>query len=218
MKNYRAIIVGGTGLIGQSVINHLLEDEDFEKVYIVNRRKIGYDHPKAEEIITDLDKIDTAIQGLQFTHAFCTLGTTIKKAGSKEAFKKVDYEYPLQFAKAVKDLGVKNYSIVTAMGTDKPSFIFYNQVKYEITEALSRLHFDTLNILQPSLLLGERNEGRFGEELAQKFFKWTKPLWKGPLLHMAGIEGRQVAKAMVIIAKNDKKGIQKYPSGDLQKF
>lgn len=218
MKNYKAIIAGGTGLIGQHTIEYLLEDEDFSKVYILNRRKIGYDHPKAIEIIVDFDDLSKSLENIQATHAFCTLGTTIKKAGSKEAFKKVDYTYPLNFAQAVFERGCQNFNIVTAMGTDKPSFIFYNQVKYEITEALTKIGFNTLNILQPSLLLGERGENRLGEKVAQKFFNLTKPFWIGSLKHVAGIEGEQVAKAMVHIAKNQGIGIHKFPSGTLQDF
>lgn len=218
MNQHIAIIAGGTGLIGQHVIQNLLADDDFEKVYILNRRAIGYNHPKAKEIIVDFNNLSQHLEGISPTHAFCTLGTTIKKAGSKEAFKQVDYQYPLNFAQAVHEKGCQNFSIVTAMGTDSPSFIFYNQVKYEITEALSHMGFHSLNILQPSLLLGERPESRLGEDVAQKFFNWTKPLWKGPLKHVAGIEGKQVAKAMVLISKKDEPGIHKYPSGNLQDF
>lgn len=216
MSQNIAIIAGGTGLIGQHVIQILLNDADFEKVYILNRRSIGYDHPKAEEIIVDFNDLTKSLAGISPTHAFCTLGTTIKKAGSKAAFKEVDFQYPVNFAQAVKENGCQNFNIVTAMGTDSPSFIFYNQVKYEVTKVLSKMGFRTLNILQPSLLLGERSESRIGEDIAQKFFHFTQPLWRGPLKHVAGIEGKQVAKAMVLISKKDEIGTHKYPSGILQ--
>lgn len=218
MKKNIAIVAGGTGLVGKHLIDFLLQDENFEKVYILNRREIGYQHPKAKELIVDFDHLSSSLGGLNVTHAYCTLGTTIKKAGSKEAFKKVDYQYPLNFAQEVFKIECNNFNIVTAMGTDSPSIIFYNQVKYEISEAISKVGFETVNILQPSLLLGEREEHRTAEALASKFFNATKSLWKGPLKHVAGIEGQQVAKAMTLISLKSQKGIRRYPSGLLQDF
>ncbi|MCO5248104.1 MAG: NAD(P)H-binding protein [Chitinophagales bacterium] len=213
-----AIIVGGTGLVGRHVIKILLEDNFFNKVYILNRRSIGYSHPKIQEIIIDFEDISSSIQNLLPTHAFCCLGTTIKKAGSQEAFRKVDYQYVLNFAKAVKNIGCQNLSVITALGTNKPSRIFYNQVKYEIAEALKDLQLRQLNILQPSLLLGEREEARLGEEVSQKFFSLTKKLWVGPLKNVAGITGKQVAKAMVEISKENHPGFHTFPSGNLQTY
>lgn len=218
MGNNIAIIAGGTGLVGQHVVQYLLEDDFFEKVYILNRRSVHYDHPKAHEILTGFENIEEPLVGIRPTHAFCCLGTTIKKAGSKEAFRKVDHDYVLNFAKAVKSLGCNNFNVVTAMGTNSSSLIFYNQVKYEVSQALEKMDFSQLNIIQPSLLLGSRAENRLGEDIAQKFFSVTKKMWTGPLKNLAGIQGSQVAKAMVAISKLENYGINKYESAKLHDF
>lgn len=218
MSKYIAIVAGGTGLVGQYVLEYLLEDDDFEKVYILNRRHVGYQHSKAQEIVVDFDEIMKAISDIQATHAFCCLGTTIKKAGSKEAFKKVDYQFALNFAQAVHQLGCDNFNVITALGTNKPSFVFYNQVKYELTQSLKELNFQTLNIIQPSLLIGDRADIRLGEKIGQKIFEQTSALWKGPLKKYAGIEGRQVAKAMVTISKKIQRGVFRYPSNLLHNY
>ena len=214
----KAIVVGGTGLVGGFVVKRLLEDSFFETVYILNRREVGYQNLKAKEIIIDFDDIKSKVEDLQVTHAFCCLGTTIKKAGSKEAFRKVDEQYVVNFAEAVRAMDCPNFNVITALGTNAPSKIFYNQVKYEVSEKLKSMHFERLNIIQPSLLLGSREESRLGEEIGQKFFSLTKRLWVGPLKNVAGITGEQVAKAMVEISKRNEAGVFTFPSGQLQTF
>ncbi len=218
MSGYTAIVAGATGLVGQHVVRFLSEDDDFETVYVLNRRNVAYTHPKIQQIITDFDNVQESVAELKPTHAFCCLGTTIKQAGSKEAFRKVDEEYVLNFARAVYESGCRNFNVITALGTNSSSMIFYNQVKYEVTIALEKIGFDQLNILQPSLLLGDRGDNRMGENIAQKFFNITKKLWIGPLKNVAGIQGEQVAKAMVAISKNTGRGIFKIASGDLQDY
>lgn len=218
MSKFTAIIAGGTGLIGSHVIQQLTNDSDFEKIIVLNRRVIHYSDAKIQEIIVDFDQLENSLKEIKATHAFCCLGTTIKKAGSKEAFRKVDFDYVLNFAKAVNGIGCENFSVITALGTKTSSMIFYNQVKFEITEKLKTVGFKQLNILQPSLLLGERTESRSGEDIAQNFFKWTKNLWVGPLKNYAGIQGSQVAKAMIAISKTSKEGVHFYESGKLQNY
>ena len=213
-----AIIAGGTGFVGQHVIDDVVKDNFFDKIYVLNRRKLNYESKKVHEIIVDFNDLPKYVEGLQPTHAFCTVGTTIKKAGSKEAFRKVDEIYVLNFAHAVYNLGCENFNVVTAIGSNKPSKVFYNQVKYEVSQSLENIGFDQLNILQPSLLLGNRGEKRLGEDVMQVFFKYTKKLWVGPLKNIAGIQGSQVAKAMVAISKNDRKGVFRIPSSELQEF
>ena len=214
----QAIIAGGTGLVGKAVIHRLQNDAYFDQVVVLNRRQIGYESDKIQERIVDFDHIDSFIKELKPTHAFCCLGTTIKVAGSKENFRKVDYQYVLNFAQAVKRLGCENFSVITALGTNSSSLIFYNQVKYELSIALENLYFDRLNILQPSLLLGDRSESRLGEDISKKIFEATTFLWKGPLKNYKGIQAKQVAKAMVTIAKETEKGVFRFPSGKLQDY
>lgn len=211
-----ALIAGSTGLVGGHCLNLLLEDDFFDEVKVLTRRPLGQVKHKLSEIIVDFDQLEDFRLQMEATHTFCALGTTIKKAGSQDAFRKVDYEYPLRMAQIVKSLGCTSFSVVTALGSNSASPIFYNRVKGELESSLNQLGFKSLQILQPSLLMGERGEERFGEKLAQHFFNATKPLWKGPVKKYAGIEGKQVAKAMLHFAKLSEPGTHRYTSDVLQ--
>jgi uncharacterized protein YbjT (DUF2867 family) len=211
-----ALIAGATGLVGGHCLKLLLEDDDFELVKVLTRRPMYQEHHKLVEIVVDFDDLESFRLQMEATHAFCALGTTIKKAGSQEAFRKVDYEYPLRLAKIMRSLECPSFSVVTALGSKANSAIFYNRVKGELERDLEALGFPSLQILQPSLILGERSERRFGEGLAQVFFRATKPIWKGPLKQVAGIEAEQIAKAAIFFAKQAASGCHRYDSGTLQ--
>lgn len=211
-----ALLAGGTGLVGSACLQLLLQDEYFSEVKVLVRKSTGIVHHKLIEVVVDFDNLNDFRLQLGATHVFCALGTTIKKAGSQDAFRKVDYDYPLELAKITHAMGAKNYTIVTAMGASASSPIFYNKVKGELQESLKKVGFDSLNILQPSLLMGNRAEERLGEGIAQSFFKITGPLWIGPLKKYAGIESAQVARAMLSYAKAGKSGINIFTSDVLQ--
>jgi len=213
-----AIIAGASGLVGSYCLEYLLSDAAYSEVVVLGRRPSQVHHDKVKEVIVDYDRLPDYKDQMIATHAFCTLGTTIKKAGSKEAFKKVDLEYALSFARIVFANGCRNFNIVTALGADPDAFVFYNRVKGQVEKELSRIGFDRLNILQPSLLLGDRQENRLGENIAQKLFAVSSGLWVGPLKKYAGIKAKQVAKAMVAIAQEDQPGIYVYPSDQLQQY
>lgn len=211
-----ALLAGATGLVGSHCLKLLLEDDYFETVKILTRKPLNIVHHKLIEIAVDFDQLEDFRLQMEATHTFCTLGTTIKKAGSQEAFRKVDYEYPIKLAKVVHSIGCPSYSIVTAMGANSGSLIFYNRVKGEVERDLASIGFKSLNILQPSLLMGDRPEARLGEEMAQKFFSLTQPLFIGPLKKVAAIEGAQVAKAMIHFAKLSQPGVNRFTSDILQ--
>lgn len=211
-----ALVAGASGLVGGHCLKFLLEDNFFDTVKILVRSPIPFEHHKLIQIVVDYDQLQDFRLQMEATHTFCTLGTTIKKAGSQDAFRKVDFEYPLLLAKIMKSLGCENFSVVTALGSNANSPIFYNKVKGELENELRKIQFQQLQILQPSLLLGDRNESRMGEGIAQVFFKISKPIWQGPLKKYAGIEGEQVAKAMVRLAKQSSAGTTVYLSDELQ--
>src|SRR5262249_6245579 len=149
---------------------------------------------------------------------FCCLGTTIKVAGSQAAFKKVDYEYPATVAHLAHQQGAKQFLIVTAMGANKSSMIFYNRVKGEVEEAVKKIPFQAIHIFQPSLLLGERKEHRAGEKMGEFFMGLTSALFIGPLKKYKAIEGRAVAGAMVKCANENSKGVFTHQSDEIQKI
>ena len=165
-----AIVLGTTGLIGKKVTEHLLKNDTYSTVIILVRKPLNINHPKLKQHIFNYDAIDNTL--LKGDDLFCCLGTTIKTAGSKEAFRKVDLDYVVNVAKASKGNGINHFAVVSSMGADKQSNIFYNKTKGEMEEAIKAIGFDSTYVIRPSLLLGNRKEFRFGE-LIGKFFMIT---------------------------------------------
>ncbi|GLU51987.1 oxidoreductase [Dyadobacter frigoris] len=212
-----ALVIGATGLVGKQVLNYLLASPIYNQIKILTRRATGLKHEKLNEIFFDFDKPDASL--VKADDIFCCLGTTIKKAGSEEAFKKVDFQYPLQIGRLGKLNGSSKYLIVSSMGADSKSFIFYNRVKGEIEKELTDLHYDTLHILRPSLLLGDRGgEARFGEKIGEVLAKILDPVMVGPLKKYAAIDSAKVARGMVELAQLPEKGLFIHDSAELQHF
>lgn len=166
-----ALIAGATGLIGKQLLDLLLADADYEEVKAITRSPLAIDHPKLKNIVISFNELEQQGASLKADDVFCCLGTTIRIAKTKEAFRKVDYDYPLALARVTKSQGASQYLLVSALGADKHSKIFYNRVKGEVEEAIGQVSFRSLHILRPSLLLGERTEERAGEGAATVFFK-----------------------------------------------
>jgi uncharacterized protein YbjT (DUF2867 family) len=194
-----ALVVGSTGLIGNLLTIKLLESKIYEKVKTLVRKPIALQHPDLEQVIIDFDKIDAS--KIVADDVFCCLGTTMNKAGSKAAFYKVDFEYPLTIAKMALANGAKQYAIVTAMGADQKSMFYYNRVKGDIEKALSELNYPNLMIFRPSMLLGDRGEQRAGESIGKVMmglFDFMTPK------KYKAIQGEKVANAML---QNAQKGL-----------
>ena len=208
-----ALVVGASGLIGNLLTIKLLENKLYFNIKILVRKKLDLSHPNLEQIIVDFDNLDTA--KIVADDVFCCLGTTMKIAGSKAAFYKVDFTFPLAIAKAALKNGAKQYLIVTAMGADRQSRIYYNQVKGETEKALSDLHYPTLLIFRPSMLSGNRIESRLGERIGSAFMRFFDPLI--PAKYKI-IEGSKVAQAMLSLAQKDLKNEHILESDSLQKF
>ncbi|MFJ7920700.1 oxidoreductase [Lysinibacillus fusiformis] len=210
-----AIVVGATGLTGSSLVEQLCKNDEYVSVTVIARRKPTFKHPKLEVKIRDFDRLEE--QDIAFAHElYCCLGTTIKKAGSRKAFEKVDFEYPLAIASLAKKRGIPHFLVITAMGANESSPIYYNRVKGKLEHDLMELGLQQLSIIRPSLLVGERNEFRLGEKVGEKVLKLAKPLLIGPLKRSRAIEASQVAKAMMIIALHGKQQpVTIYPSHEL---
>ena len=149
---------------------------------------------------------------------YCCLGTTMRKAGSKEAFRKVDYTYSFQIAKIAESNGVNQLLLVSSVGADSNSIFFYNQIKGELEDAVKKMKFWATHIFQPSVLLGKRNENRWGEQIAGRLAKGFDFLTGGLLTKYSPVEAEMVAKAMFIAAQGFDAGLQIYPSHVLQKL
>lgn len=214
MKNTKkiALIAGASGLVGGHCLAFLLENENYSSVISIGRKRLAVSHPKLQQHLVDFNQLETYEDLFKVNHVFCCLGTTIKTAGSKEKFRLVDYGFPMKMAQLAQSEGVEVYSIITAMGANAQSAFFYNQVKGEVENELKTLDIPAIHILQPALLLGNRNESRMGEAIAQTVFKVINPFFVGKLKQFKGISGERVAQTMVALANNGTKGYQKHPS------
>jgi uncharacterized protein YbjT (DUF2867 family) len=203
-----ALIIGSTGLIGSQLLDLLLESQEYDKVITFVKRDSGIQHPKLKQHIIDFDKPETYKELVVGDDFFCSIGTTIKKAGSQDAFRKVDFEYPKQFASLAQQNKVKQFLIITSLGADANSSNFYLKTKGEIQDFLKNCAFESISILQPSLLLGNRTEFRLGEKMGVYFMKLFSFLFIGNLKKYKAIQSEAVAKAMFIIAQKNYKGFQ----------
>ena len=213
-----ALIIGSTGLIGSELLNLLLDSNDYLKVITFVKRDTGIKHPKLTQHIINFDKPETYKDLVVGDDFFCTIGTTIKKAGSKEAFRKVDFEYPRQFAAFALQNKVKQFLTISSLGADAKSGNFYLKTKGEIQDFLKDCNFESVSVLQPSLLLGNRTEFRLGEKIGAFFMKTLSFLFLGNLKKYKPIEGKTVAKALLKIAQTNNKGFKIYESDVIQEI
>jgi len=209
-----ALIAGSTGLIGSQLLQLLLESARYEKVIAITRKSLG-DHPKLIQVIVEARDIAGRAEQLRADDIFCCLGTTMEKAGSREKFRAIDYDYPLQLAGITHSLGAKQYLLVSSLGANNDSSLYYNRVKGEVEEAISAVGFDSLHIFRPSLLLGARSEKRSGEDAAKLIYKFFGFLI--PKKYHA-IESSQVAAAMLHFASDNKNGKFLHESDELLAF
>ncbi len=210
-----ALLAGTTGLIGSQLLEILLTDDHYSSVIAISRRPLGKSHQKLTNIVCELSELTTALAEVKTNDVFCCLGTTMRVAKTKEAFRAVDYDAPLALARVAKQNGATNYLIVSALGSNKNSSIFYNKVKGEVEEAIDQIGFKSFHILQPSLLAGPRKEQRTGEGAAQTFYKIF-----GFLIpkKYAAIESIKVARALLAFAKQEQLGKRVHSSAEMQDY
>lgn len=208
MNKMKVCLFGASGLVGSELLELLLNDNQVSSVVCFSRRPIDRKHEKLSQVIGDFNRLQQFTQELAADVYFCCLGTTIKSAGSKEAFAKVDYDYVVEVGKLAKANSAKNLSVISAMGADENSSIFYNQTKGKAERALKSLELSSCTIVRPSLLLGPRKELRIGEKLFTSSAFLYSFLLKGPLLKYRPIEASQVAQAMLKAGKQQHAGFQ----------
>lgn len=208
------MVVGATGLVGRECLRLLLSDSGFDRVIVVTRRPLSPEvrSPKLETHVVDFEHLNEYDELFRVDAILCALGTTIRQAGSRTRFRTVDYEYPLAFAKLGRRVGCKHFLVVSALGANPRSRVFYNRVKGELEDALRTLGYPRLTIVRPSLLLGPRAELRLGEEVAKRVTRWL-----GPLVPRAfkPVEARAVATTLVRAAQEPGSGVRVIESGEI---
>lgn len=212
MNELTAVIIGATGLTGNLVLEELLKDNDFKTVRILTRRNVKIIHPKLQQEIVNFTNMDEYAKNFgEGDVIFCCIGTTQKKVkGDKELYKQIDYDIPVNAARIGMTKGFKKFLIVSAIGANEKSSNFYVSLKGKIENALKQFHFDSLDIFQPSLLNGNRNETRVLEKIIQGLMDIVSFLFLGPLKKYHAIGADNVAKSMVFAAKQNKHGVHYY--------
>lgn len=213
-----ALIIGSTGLIGSQLLEILLRSTEYSKVITFVKRDSGIQHPKLKQYLIDFDNpqdYEKLILGDDF---FCTIGTTIKNAGSQEDFKKVDFDYPETFATIAMQNKIKQFLIISSIGADANSGNFYLKTKGEIQDFLKACNFKSVSVLQPSLLIGNRKEFRLGEKIGAFFTNLFSFAFVGNIRKYKPIQSEAVAKAMFDIAQKNKPGFNIYESDLIQEI
>jgi uncharacterized protein YbjT (DUF2867 family) len=218
METKKALIAGASGLIGKHCLRFLLDEPSYTRVTALVRSKLEITHPKLVQQVIDFDEIETIGEALSAEDVYCCLGTTIKKAGTQDAFQKVDFTYPVKLAALTQHCDAQQFLIVTSLGADPHSRIFYNRVKAEVEEAVRKIPFNAFHIFRPSLLLGDRSEHRTGEKTGAVIMSVLKPVMIGPLRKLRAIQASDVAKAMVRVAQIKRTGVNIYESDQIQKI
>jgi uncharacterized protein YbjT (DUF2867 family) len=205
-----ALLAGASGLVGSHLLDALLDAPDFSRVYAVTRRPLGREHPRLANRIVQFDKIESQLKGVACHVAFCCLGTTIRQAGTEQAFRQVDVDHVLAFARAAKAAQAQRFVFVSSAGASPQAKYFYLRTKGEVEESLAKLGFVSLDILQPSALIGWRREPRFVELAAMAFLPLANPFLTGAREQWRAIPARTVGVAMLGAARTGRRGVYRY--------
>lgn len=213
-----AFVFGASGLVGNLLLKELINDPAYGKVVVFVRKPLVIVNPKVQEIsLNELDSFDSEEITYPDSQVFCCVGTTIKTAGSKEEFKKVDYELPMKIATWAKSKGIPVFAAISSIGANADSGNFYLRTKGEMEDGLKSFQFAKLILVRPSLLLGTRREFRMGEELAKVFSGVMNLIFFGSFKKYRAINASKVARAIKILANSEANEIV-YESDKLQEI
>lgn len=215
---YKAVIAGASGLIGNLLLEQLLNHPDYQEVLVLVRQRLNLRHDKLKQLVVDFDRLDN-YQNEIIGHAFfCCLGTTLSKTPDQKIYRKIDHDYPVQLAKIGAKNSMQQFHLVSSLGADKNSSFFYTKLKGETEEDVKKVKFNSIHIYQPSLLIGNRQEKRTAEPIVTGLAKWIDPLLIGNLKKYKSINAETVAKAMVNQSLKNNSGIFTYPSDQIKKL
>jgi len=221
MSTKTALIAGATGLVGTELVKILLNNDRYSQIIVLSRKPLSIESKKLHVVIEDnFDKLEKHASIFNVNDVYCCLGTTLKNAGTKDAFIKIDLDYPLQMAEiASKQPNFESYLIVTALGSNSDSALFYNRVKGELEDKLIALNLNSLKIFRPSLLLGKREDFRLAEEIAKGISSFLSFFVIGVQIgRLWSIKAEEVAKSMLIVAKAEKLGLQTFSPKQMVKM
>ncbi|TDQ09835.1 oxidoreductase [Pedobacter metabolipauper] len=203
----KAILLGASGLIGGSLLKQLLECPDYSGVLVLVRKKLDVEHPKLKQLVLDFDNLSAHASEIKGDVVFCCLGTTKSKTPDAAQYRKIDYQYPLDVAAIAQANGAEHYHLVSSMGANADSSIFYTRTKGEAERDLKAIPFKSIYIYRPSLLDGERKESRFAEKVMISVMRFINPILTGKLKKYRSIKIEKVAAAMLKESLTNKEGV-----------
>lgn len=198
-----AIILGATGLTGGLILQKLCADNRYQKVIVFTRKPIKNDHPKVEEIVCNLFELDRVKDRFKADEVYCCVGTTLKKTPDQLIYKKVDFGIPVEAAKLCAANKIDTFLVVSALGANINSPFFYNRIKGEMEGFVTHQAIPNTYVLRPSLIVGNRKEGRIGEKVGIVFMTLIQPFLIGGLRKYRKIKASTLAQAMINLANND---------------
>ncbi|MDH7447461.1 NAD(P)H-binding protein [Aquimarina sp. 2201CG14-23] len=197
-----AIILGATGLTGGILLQKLLKDDRYDHIKLFSRKTVGISHPKLEEYLINMLQLQTVTSDFIGDEVFCCIGTTNAKTPDKGLYRTIDYGIPVTAAQLCKQNNIKTFIVVSALGADPKSRVFYNRTKGEMEEAVLDLEISKTHILQPSLIGGKRNEKRTGEYFFKQLMKIIDPLLIGSLKKYRSINPETIVSSMIWLANH----------------
>lgn len=212
-----AIVAGGSGLTGSFLLQLLAQDKSFDRITVLSRKAMKPALPKVREVVVDFDNLGRYDFWPDAHVLFCCVGTTIKKAGSKDEFRKVDVDIPVKLAEQCARYNI-DFHLMSSIGANPGSRNFYLRTKGEAEETLKQAGLDSLYIYRPSMLLGPRRERRMGERIGKFFTLLFSVFLLGPLKKYRGIHVVTVAKAMIKNAKDPQPGVHVLESDEIKKW
>ncbi|HSD15574.1 MAG TPA: NAD(P)H-binding protein [Flavobacterium sp.] len=198
-----AILLGASGLTGSLLLELLLSDSDFDKIKLFSRKESGHSHPKIEEHIIDVLHLEDHSADFTADVVFCCIGTTKAKTPDENEYKSIDFGIPVTAAQLAKQNNIQTFIVISALGANRKSPVFYNRIKGEMERQVLDLGIPKTHILEPSLIAGDRNEARIGETMGIYLMKAINPLLIGKLKKFRSIAPENIAKTMWHLAKND---------------
>jgi uncharacterized protein YbjT (DUF2867 family) len=213
-----ALVIGASGLTGAKLVRALLDTSAYTRVLALSRRPLPLSHARLANRVLRFEDMEAQLQGSQCHDAFCCLGTTLRQAGSQQAFRAVDQDLVLRFARLALQLGARQLAVVSSVSANAESKNFYLRVKGETERALAGLKAEGLHLMQPSLMLGSRRESRWQESLAKAAMMLARPLLVGDASRWRAIRAETVAAAMVTVALGGRRGVHRYEFAQMQRM
>lgn len=207
MEKRTAIVAGATGLVGSFIVKHLIADDRYNEIISIGRRECDIKNSKIKFVKSDFTSFPT-ISSTENIDVFCALGTTIKKAGSQESFRKIDYEAVANLANFAKTVDAHHFVVVSSIGANKNSKNFYLRTKGEMEANIKSIGLRNVTIIRPSLIIGKRDDFRFGEKIGEWTFRIFGFLITGPLIKYSAVKAEKIAEKMIDAISNSNEQIK----------